>query len=103
MFANEGCGEDNEGDWDLPPKFDDYKDEQQDNQEESEEEEEENVGHYLEETLEEIVMKADEGEMLTLGTNHPAKSREHLSLFLNYSEPLLKACNSEIRSCKEWV
>ena len=45
-------------DLDLPRKFDDYNDEQQENQEESEEEEEENVGDDLEETLEEIVLKA---------------------------------------------
>ena len=90
-------------DSDLPLKFDDYNDEQQENQEESEEEEEENVGDDLKETLEEIVVRAEEGETLTLGTNHPPKSHEHLSLFLSSSEPLLKACNSEVRSFQEWV
>ena len=90
-------------DSDLPRKFYDYNDEQQENQEESEEEEEENVGDDLEETLEEIVVKADEGKMLTVGANHPPKSHEHLSLFLSSSEPLLKACNFEIRSFQEWV
>ena len=90
-------------DSDLPRKFYDYNDEQQENQEESEEEEEKNVADDLQDTLEETVVKADEGEMLTLGTNHPPKSHEHLSLFLSSSEPLLKACNSEITSFKEWV
>ena len=55
-----------------------------------EEENEENVGDDLEETLEEILVKEDEGEMLTLGTNHAPESHEHLSLFLTSSEPLLK-------------
>jgi len=27
LFYNEGCKEDNKVDWDLPPKFDEYKDE----------------------------------------------------------------------------
>ena len=84
-------------------KFDDYNDEKQENQEDGEEEEEENVGDDLKESLEEIVVTADEGETLTLGTNHPPKSYEHISLFLSSSEPLLKACNSEIRTFQEWV
>jgi len=29
LFSNEGCKEDNEVDWDLPPKFHEYKDEQE--------------------------------------------------------------------------
>jgi len=68
-----------------------------------EEENEENVGDDLEETLEEILVKEDEGEMLTLGTNHAPESHEHLSLFLTSSEPLLKSPNSEFRAFKEWV
>ena len=90
-------------DSDLHLKFDDYNDEKQENQEDGEEEEEENVGDDLKQTLEEIVVKADEGETLTWGANHPPKSHEHLSLFLISSEPLLKACNFEIRSFQEWV
>jgi len=45
-------------------------------------------------------VKADESEMLTLGTNHPPKTHEHLSLFLNSSEPLLKAPNSKFKAFK---
>lgn len=90
-------------DSDLPLKFDDYNDEKQENQEDGEEEEEENVGDDLKQTLEEIVAKADEGETLTLGANHPPKSHEHRSLFLISSEPLLKACNYKIRSFQESV
>jgi len=41
--------------------------------------------------------------MLTLGTNHPPKNHEHLTLFLTSSEPLLKASNFENRTFKEWV
>jgi len=41
--------------------------------------------------------------MLTVATNHPPKSREHLSLFLTSSEPLHKVPNSEFRAFKEWV
>jgi len=59
-----------------------------------EEEKKENVGDELEETMEEIVVEADEGEMLTLDTHHPPRSHEHLNLFLTFSEPLLKAPNS---------
>jgi len=29
LFSNEGCKEDNWVDWDLPPKFDEYKDKQE--------------------------------------------------------------------------
>jgi len=59
-------------------------------------------GHF-EETLEEIVVEADEGEMLTLGTDHPPRSHEHQRLFLTFSEPLLKAPNSELRAFEERV
>jgi len=66
-----------------------------------EEENEENVGDDFEETLEEVVVEADEGEMLTLGTNHRPRSHEHLSLFLTFGELLLKAPNSELTAFKE--
>jgi len=39
--------------------------------------------------------------MLTLGTNHPPRSYEHLSLLVTYSELLLKAPNSKLRAFKE--
>jgi len=48
-------------------------------------------------------MEADEGQMLTLGTNHPLRSHEHLSLFLTFSEPLLKTPNSELKASEERV
>ena len=53
-------------------------------------------------TLEEIVVKANEGELLTLGTNHPPKSHKHVILFLTTSEPLPKVSNPRIRTFKEW-
>jgi len=84
-------------------KFDEYKDGQEEHQEEIKEEGDKNVVDDLKETLEEIVVKVDEGKILALGTNHPPKNHEHLSLFLTSSEPLLKASNFEIRTFKEWV
>jgi len=48
-------------------------------------------------------VEADEGEMLTLGTDHPPRRHEHLSLFLTFSEPLLKAPNSKLRALEERV
>jgi len=45
----------------------------------------------------------DEGEMLTLDTNHPPRNHEYLSPFLTSSEPLLKAPGSESRAFKERV
>jgi len=68
-----------------------------------EEENKENDGDNFEETLEEIIVEVDEGDMLTLGTSHPPRSHEHLSLFLNFSEPLLEAPNSELRAFEEVV
>jgi len=41
--------------------------------------------------------------MLTLVTNHPPTSHEHLNLFLTFGEPILKAPNSELRAFKEKV
>ena len=48
-------------------------------------------------------MEADEGDMLTLDTNHPPRSHEHLSLFLTFGELLLKAANSELRAIEKVV
>jgi len=48
-------------------------------------------------------VETDEGQMLTLGTNHRLRSHEHLSLFFTFSEPLLKAPNSKLRAFKERV
>jgi len=70
---------------------------------ELEEENEENLGDELGETIQEIVVEVDEGEMLTLDTNHPPRSHERLSLFLTFSEPLLKAPNFKLRAFKERV
>ena len=55
------------------------------------EENEVNIGDEFEETSEEIVVEADKGDMLTLGTNNPPRSHEHLSLFLTFGEPMLKS------------
>jgi len=41
--------------------------------------------------------------MLTLGANHRPRRHEHLSLFLNFGEPLLEAPNSELRALEEVV
>ena len=38
----------------------------------------------LEETLEETVVEANEGHMLTMDTNHPPRSQKHVSLFLTF-------------------
>jgi len=45
-----------------------------------EEENKENDGDNFEETLEEIIIEADDGDMLTLGTKHPPMSHEYLSI-----------------------
>jgi len=64
---------------------------------------EESDGHNFEETSEEIIVEADEGDMPTLGTNHPPWSHEHLSLFLTFGEQLLQAPNSELTGFEERV
>jgi len=56
----------------------------------------------FEETLEEIIVEADEGEMITLSTNHPPKSHNHLSVLLTFHDPLPKVPSSRIRTYKEW-
>ena len=91
---------------------------------ESEEEIEEHDG----DNLEEVVVEADEGDMLTLDAYHPPKGKEHHNLlFISFgeppnlspspptpktlkqnfcqfiSEPLLKAHNSELRAYEEVV
>ena len=81
----------------------------------------------LEESLEEILVEANKGDMITLNTHHPPRSHEHLSppttfheppsffptpptpktLNPNFcqsiSEPLLKAPNFELRAFEELV
>ena len=57
----------------------------------------------FEEALEETAVVVDEGDMLTLDTNHKPRSHEHLSVFLTFGEPLLKAPNTELRSIMEMV
>ena len=68
-----------------------------------EEENKGNDGNNFEETLDEIIIEADESDMLTLGTNHPPRSHEHLILFLTFGEPLLKGPNSELRAFDERI
>ena len=53
--------------------------------------------------FEEVEVKIDEGKMLSLGTSHPQRNREHLSVSLTYCEPLPKVSNFEIRAFKERV
>jgi len=51
---------------------------------ESEEEIEEHDG----DNLEEVVVEADEGDMLTLDAHHPPKGKEHHNLiFFSFGEP----------------
>ena len=54
-------------------------------------------------SIEEIEVETDEGEMLSLSTSHPQKNHEHLSIFLSSGEPLPKVSIFEIRAFKEWV
>ena len=79
------------------------------------------------EIFEEVVVEADEGEVLSLDTHHPLRSHKHLSLPTTFhepptlspipptpktlnknfcqsiSEPLLKAPNFELRAFEELV
>ena len=66
-------------------------------------ENEEGIEGDFVEALEEIVVEVDEGDMLTLDTNHTPRSHEHLSVFLTFGEPLLKAPNSKLRAFEEVV
>jgi len=50
--------------------------------------------------LEEVGVRTDVGEMLTLSSNHQQKSHEHLSLFLTFPKQLPKVPSSEIRTFK---
>jgi len=54
-------------------------------------------------SLEEVGVEIDEGEMLPLSTSYPQKNHEHLSLFLTSSELPPKVSNFKIRAFKEWV
>ena len=81
----------------------------------------------LQETVEEILVEANKGDMLTLNTHHPPRSHEHLSLPTTFyeppilsptptppktlkpnfcqsiSKPFLKAPNSTLRAYEEMV
>ena len=59
---------------------------------ESKEEIEENNG----DDLEEIVVEADEGDMLTLNTQHPPRSNEHLDPLITFHEPPTLSCTPPI-------
>jgi len=89
----------NEVNFDLPPKFDEYVDEQQEIKEEEKEDREEKDGT----TFEEILVEADEYDMLTLDTHDPPRSNEHLSLLLTFDESSLNAPNFELRLLNEVV
>ena len=54
---------------------------------ESEEKIEQKNGDVFEETLEEILVEANKGDMLTLNTHNPPRSHEHLSLPTTFYEP----------------
>ena len=54
-------------------------------------------------TLEEVEVKIDEDEMLTLSTSHPQKNHEHLNLFPTSSELLTQMSNFKIRAFKKWL
>ena len=88
---------------------------------------EEEIEEHRRDDLEEIVVEANEGEMLTLNTYHPPRSNEHLGLLVTFHEPpnlfpippisqtlkqtfcqsvpesLLEAPNPELRACEEMV
>ena len=88
---------------DLPPKFDEYEDDEGACEVVKEEAIEQEKEKEVTDSLEEVEVKTGEGEMLTLSTSHPQKNHEHLSLFLTSSELPPKVSNFEIRAFKECV
>jgi len=95
--------EDIEVNLDLPPKFDEYEDDEGACEVVKEEAIEQEKEKEVTDSVEEVKVKTDEGEMLTLSTSHPQKNHEHLSLFFTSSEPLPKVSNFKIKAFKEWV
>ena len=95
--------EDMEVNLNLPPKFDEYEDEEGACEvlkgEAIEQEKEKEVAY----SLQEVEVKTDAGQMLSLSTSHPPKNHVHISLFLTFGEPLPKVSNFEIRAFKEGV
>ena len=95
--------EDTEVNLDLPPKFGEYEDHEGGCEVLKEEATAQEKEKEVADSLEEVEVKIDEGEMLSFSTSHPQKNHEHLSLFLTSSEPLPKVSNFEIRAFKESV
>ena len=95
--------EDMEVNLDLPPKFDEYEDDEGACEVLKEEGTEQEKEKEVADSLEEVEVKTDEGEMLSLSTSHPQKNHEHLSIFPSSGEPLPKVSIFEIRAFKEWV
>jgi len=67
--------EDTDVNFNLPPKFDEYEDEQEEIEKEEKEDLEEKDG----DSFEEIAVEAYEDDLLTLDTHHPTRRNEHLT------------------------
>ena len=95
--------EDMEVNLDQPQKFDEYEDDEGACEVLKEEAIEQEKEKEVADCLEEVEVKTDESEMLSLSTSYPQKNHEHLSLFLTSGELLPKVSKFEIGDCKEWV
>ena len=95
--------EDMEVNLDLPQKDDEYEDEEGACEVLKEEVIEQEKETEVADSIEEIEVETDEGEMHSLSTSHPQKNHKHLSIFLSSGELLPKVSNFKIRAFKEWV